>query len=319
MYISPAELEAAIEPREPAAITLRNLLECGVHFGHQTARWNPKMAPFIYGARNGIHIINLPRTISSWETARRAIVEVVSRGGSVLFVGTKKQAQDAVVTEARRCGAHYVSRRWLGGMMTNFQTIRKSIARMSKLEEILSEEERAQQDGTGSRYTKKERLMMSRERDKLYYSLGGIKDMYAAPQLMFVIDIRREDIAIREAKRLDIPVVALVDTNCDPTAVTHAIPSNDDGTRAVRLFCEAVADAVMEGRKVYNERKSAMEGGGDVQSSVRGRRSSRGADKGGAQATAAASSTTSEPAAESPAAEASETPDAGEAAGSKQE
>jgi len=243
-----------ITPRAPVEITLRSLLEAGVHFGHQTSRWNPAMSKFIYGVRNGIHVIHLPRTIESWAKAREAIIEVTARGGSVLFVGTKKQAQDAVVEEARRCGAYYVSRRWLGGMMTNFQTIRKSIDRMSKVEQILAEEELNQKSGKGTKFTKKERLMMTREREKLEFSLGGIRDMYAAPSLMFVIDTKREDIAIKEATKLDIPVVAMVDTNCDPSLVQFPVPANDDGTRSIRLFCSAVADAVIEGRQVYSKR-----------------------------------------------------------------
>lgn len=240
-----------IAPRDPVQVNLRTLLQAGVHFGHQTSRWNPAAAEYIYGVRNGIHIISLPKTLQCWEKARACIVEVVSKGGAVLFVGTKKQAEEAVVEEARRCGAYYVSRRWLGGMLTNFQTIRKSISRLNKIEEILAEEDKASKEGTPTRYTKKERLMMSREHDKLEFSLGGIREMYSPPQLMFIIDIKREDIAVKEAKRIDIPVVALVDTNCDPAVVTHPIPSNDDGTRAIRLFCAAVADAVMEGKKAY--------------------------------------------------------------------
>ena len=243
-----------LNPREPVEINLRTLLQAGVHFGHQTARWNPAMSEYIYGSRNGIHIVNLPKTIERWEDARKSIVEVTSRGGSVLFVGTKKQAQDPIVEEARRCGSFYVAKRWLGGMITNFQTIRKSISRLNKVEEILAEEDKSMQEGAGSKFTKKERLMMSREQEKLEFSLGGIRDMYAAPQLMFIIDIKREDIAVKEAQRLDIPVVALVDTNCDPSQVTHPIPSNDDGTRAIRLFASAVCDAVLEGKKIYAER-----------------------------------------------------------------
>lgn len=243
-------------PARPAVeINLQSLLEAGAHFGHQTARWCPAMASYIYTSRNGIHIINLPKTIQSWDGARKKIVEVVSKGGSVLFVGTKKQAQDAVVEEAVRSGSFFVSRRWLGGMLTNFQTIRKSIERMNKITTILADEESAQGSGTQSKYTKKERLMMARELEKLEFSLGGIKEMYSAPQLMFIIDIKREEIAIKEARRLDIPVVALVDTNCDPRNVTYPIPSNDDGTRAVRLFCAAVADAVLEGKKIALERR----------------------------------------------------------------
>lgn len=244
-------VDHGLEPRDPVEINLRTLLQAGVHFGHQTSRWNPAMSEYIYGSRNGIHIVNLPKSIESWAEARKAIVEVTSRGGSVLFVGTKKQAQDPVVEEAKRCGAFYVARRWLGGMITNFQTIRKSIARLNKVEEILAEEEKLKEQGLTSKYTKKERLMMDREREKLEFSLGGIRDMYSAPQLMFVIDIKREDIAIKEAQRLDIPVIALCDTNCDPSQVTHPIPSNDDGTRAIRLFASAVCDAVLEGKKVY--------------------------------------------------------------------
>lgn len=250
-----AKVKEVLPAREPVEINLKSLLEAGVHFGHQTSRWNPAMAGYIYGTRNGIHIINLPRTVQCWESARKCITEVISSGGSVLFVGTKKQAESAIVEEARRCGAFYVSRRWLGGMMTNFQTIRKSIARMHKVEDILAEEEKCIKEGTPTKFTKKERLMMSRELEKLEYSLGGIRDMYGPPQLLFVIDIKREDLAIKEAKRLDIPVIALVDTNCDPRLVTHPIPSNDDGTRAIKLFCQAVSDAVMEASRSVSKRK----------------------------------------------------------------
>lgn len=246
-----------IPDRPPIEINLRTLLQAGVHFGHQTSRWSPAMAPYIHSSRNGIHIINLPHTMQAWLSAREAIVKMVAGGGSILIVGTKKQAADAVVQEARRCGAYYVSRRWLGGMITNFQTIRKSIDRLQKLETVLEEEDQAQTEGLGTRFTKKERLMMSRERDKLEFSLGGIRTMMRAPAMMFVIDIKREDIAVREAQRLDIPVVALVDTNCDPRTVEYPIPSNDDGTRAIRLFCGAVADAVMEGKRQFKQRKAA--------------------------------------------------------------
>lgn len=249
--------KADLEPREPVEINLRTLLQAGVHFGHQTSRWNPAMAPYIYGSRNGIHILNLPKTVAAWEEARKKIVEIASRGGNVLFVGTKKQAQDVMVEEARRCGAFYVSRRWLGGMMTNFQTIRKSIERLNKIEQTLADEEQSMQKGEGSRFTKKERLMMSKEREKLEYSLGGIRDMYGPPQLMFIVDVKREDIAIKEAQRLDIPVVALVDTNCDPNEVNYPIPSNDDGTRAIRLFAAGVSDAIIEGRKKFGDKKDA--------------------------------------------------------------
>lgn len=220
------------------------------------------MAPYIYTARNGIHIINLPRTIQCWDRARQAIIDCVAAGGNILFVGTKKQAQEAVTEEARHCGAFYVSRRWLGGMITNFPTIRKSIDRMGKITSTLQDEEQAHETGRGTRYTKKERLMMTRELEKLEYSLGGIRDMYGAPDMMFVIDIKREEIAVKEARRLDIPVVALVDTNCDPRQVNFPIPSNDDGTRAIRLFCQAVSDAIIEGKRLYAERPQPQTEGG---------------------------------------------------------
>ena len=249
--------ELEIQDREPVEVSLRSLLQAGVHFGHQTARWAPSMAPYIHSARNGIHIVNLPHSIAAWEIARQAIVELCSRGGNVLFVGTKKQASDAIAEEARRCGANYVSHRWLGGMITNFQTIKKSIDRLGQLENTLEQEEKNAEEGIHTRFTKKERLMMSREKEKLELSLGGIRSMGRAPQMMFVIDIRREDIAVKEAARLDIPVVALVDTNCDPRTVDYPIPSNDDGTRAIRLFCEAVADAVMEGKQKLKDRRVA--------------------------------------------------------------
>lgn len=247
--------EVEVKPRNSAEVTLRTLLEAGAHFGHQTSRWNPKMAPYIYTARNGIHIINLPRSVQTWKAARKGIIDIVSRGGNVLFVGTKKQAQQAVIEEALRCNSPYVSRRWLGGMITNFQTIRRSIERMQTLETTLKEEEEALSSDGSPKFTKKERLMMSREHEKLDFSLGGIRELHGPPQLFFVIDIKREDIAVKEAKRLDVPVVALVDTNCDPETVAHAIPCNDDGTKAIRLFCQALADAVIEGRKLYSERK----------------------------------------------------------------
>lgn len=240
-----------LEPREEVEVSLRSLLNAGAHFGHQTSRWNPAMAPYIHSVRNGIHIINLPKTLQAWEKARKVIVSVAARGGQVLFVATKKQAQDAIIEEARRCGGFYVARRWLGGMMTNFQTVRLSIERMKKLETILEQEEQSIRDGVTPRYKKKERLMMAKDLEKFQYSLGGIRDMHSVPDLLFVIDVKREDIAIKEAHRLDIPTIALVDTNCNPASVVYPIPSNDDGSRVVRLFAAAVADAVNEGKKQY--------------------------------------------------------------------
>ncbi len=249
-YLSEEETRE-LEPRENVEISLKGLLQAGVHYGHQTSRWNPKMGPYIHSIRNGIHIINLPRTLQCWREAREAILKVTSSGGKVLFVGTKKQAQTPIVEEARRCGAFYVSRRWLGGMMTNLQTVRKSVERMKKLESTLEEEEKLISEGSAPKFKKKERLMMSRELSKLSFSLSGIRDLYKAPDLIFVVDIKKEDIAINEADRLDIPVVALVDTNCDPEKVAYPIPSNDDGSRAIRLFAAAVSDAVNEGKKLY--------------------------------------------------------------------
>jgi small subunit ribosomal protein S2 len=207
------------------------------------------MAEYIYTARNGIHIINLPKTAQCWERAKAGIMEIVSDGGRVLFVGTKKQAQDAVEEEAKRCGAYFVSKRWLGGMLTNFATIKKSIDRMNKISAILTEEEKLAAANQPHKFTKKERLMMTREFEKLDASIGGIREMDGIPDLLFVIDLKREDIAIKEAKKLGIPVVALVDTNCDPNIVEFPIPSNDDGTRAIRLFCAAVSDTVSDGMK----------------------------------------------------------------------
>jgi len=256
------------ESREPVEVTLKTLLEAGAHFGHQTSRWNPAMAPYIYGSRNGIHIINLPKTVQAWSRAKAAVQEVAAQGGSFLFVGTKKQAQEAIMEEAVRGKSYFVADRWLGGMLTNFSTIRKSVERMKKLEEILQEEDARQKASQSLKFTKKERLMFSRELEKLTSSLGGIKEMTSLPSMLFVVDIRREEIAIKEARRLDIPVVALVDTNCDPAAVPFAIPSNDDGTRAIRLFSQAIADAILEGKKRYVPRPMEERGASDRRDSA---------------------------------------------------
>lgn len=223
-------------------VSMKQLLEAGVHFGHQTSRWNPKMKPYIFGARNGIYIIDLQRTVKLFEDAYRFVNGLGARGGTLLFVGTKKQAQDAVAEEAERCGMFYVNTRWLGGTLTNFQTIKGSIDRLKKCEEIL--EDPAMQEAL----KKKELLGIRRERDKLLTSLGGIKGMRKLPDALFVIDPSKEEIAVREANKLKIPVVAVVDTNCDPDLVDYKIPGNDDAIRAIRLFCAAMADAVIEGR-----------------------------------------------------------------------
>ena len=225
-----------------ADIRLKTLLEAGVHFGHQTSRWNPKMKPYIFGARNGIYIIDLQQTVKLFREAYEFVRDVASQGGTVLFVGTKKQAQDTIREEAERCGMFYVNSRWLGGTLTNFQTIKQSIERLKKLEEMLGD------SAIAAALTKKEMLQMRREADKLMRSLGGIKGMRKLPDLIFVIDPQTEEIGVHEANKLGIPLVAVVDTNCDPDLIDYKIPGNDDAIRAIRLFCSAIADAVIEGR-----------------------------------------------------------------------
>jgi small subunit ribosomal protein S2 len=232
-------------------VSMKQLLEAGVHFGHQTSRWNPKMKPYIFGARNGIYIIDLQQTVKLFESAYSFVREVAAQGGHVLFVGTKKQAQDAIREEAERCAMYHVNNRWLGGTLTNFQTIKQSIDRLKKLEETLENPVMAEA------LTKKEMLNVSRERDKLLGALGGIKNMRKLPDALFVIDPQKEEIAVREANKLHIPVVAVVDTNCDPDVIDHKIPGNDDAIRAIRLFCGAMADAVLEGRAAAEERAKA--------------------------------------------------------------
>jgi len=232
-------------------VSMKQLLEAGVHFGHQTSRWNPKMKPYIFGARNGIYIIDLQRTVKLFEQAYGFVRELAGRGGSMLFVGTKKQAQDAIREEAERCGMFYVNTRWLGGTLTNFQTIKASIDRLKKCEEMLEDPAMAEA------LTKREMLNVSRERDKLLGSLGGIKALRKLPDALFVIDPKKEEIAVREANKLKIPVVAVVDTNCDPDVVDYKIPGNDDAIRAIRLFCAAIADAALEGKTVLEERSKA--------------------------------------------------------------
>jgi len=220
--------------------SMRQLLEAGVHFGHQAHRWNPKMGDYIFGTRNNIHIIDLAQTVPMLHQALQAVSDTVAKGGRILFVGTKRQAQDAIADAAKRCAQYYVNSRWLGGTLTNWKTISGSIARLRKLEEMLGSNEAAA-------YTKKERLTMQRERDKLDRSLGGIKDMGGIPDLIFVIDTNKEDIAIKEAQRLNIPVAAIVDTNCDPAGITYVVPGNDDASRAVSLYCDLIAKAVIDG------------------------------------------------------------------------
>ncbi|MEW6272368.1 MAG: 30S ribosomal protein S2 [Thermodesulfobacteriota bacterium] len=228
--------------------TMKQLLEAGVHFGHQTSRWNPKMKRYIFGARNGIYIIDLQQTVKMFRDVYREVRELAASGGVILFVGTKKQAQEPIREEAERCGQFYVNNRWLGGMLTNFQTIKASIDRLKKLEEMLAD------PATQERYTKKEILNYSRELEKLMSSLGGIKNMRKLPDAIFVIDPKKEEIAVKEANKLGIPVIAVVDTNCDPEVVDYKIPGNDDAIRAIRLFCSSIADAIIEGRQEFEER-----------------------------------------------------------------
>jgi small subunit ribosomal protein S2 len=220
---------------------MKELLEAGVHFGHQTKRWNPKMQKYIFGERNGIYIIDLQKTLKKFREAYGFVRDLAAGGGSMLFVGTKKQAQEAVLEEATRCGMYHVNQRWLGGTLTNFATIRKSIARLKKLEEM-------RETGEHERLPKKEVLGLERERQKLEKALLGIKHMDRLPAAVFIIDPKKEAIAVQEARRLSIPIVAIVDTNCDPSVVDYPIPGNDDAIRAVRLITSRVADAVIEGR-----------------------------------------------------------------------
>ena len=222
-----------------SVVTMKSLLESGVHFGHQTKRWNPKMARFIFSQRNGIHIIDLQKTSACIVEAYDAVRAVVKQGKSVLFVGTKKQAQQAIETEAKRCGMPYINNRWLGGMLTNFSTIKKSIATLKKIEKM-------EIDGTFESLTKKEVSLLTKQKIKLEKNLGGIKDMKDLPGALFIIDTKKEAIAVEEAKRLGIPVIAVVDTNCDPSDITYPIPGNDDAIRAISLFVEIIANAVVD-------------------------------------------------------------------------
>ena len=233
-----------------AYVTMKELLEAGVHFGHQTKRWNPKMKPFIFGARNGIYIIDLQKTVRMFRTAYDFIADTVANGKSVLFVGTKKQARESIYEEANRCEMFYVHNRWLGGMLTNFQTIKQSIDRLNYLNEIMN-------DGSINLFPKKERLKLEKERVKLDNNLGGIRSMSGLPGVMFVVDPKNEAIAVREGRRLNIPIVAIVDTNCDPDDIDYIIPGNDDAIRAIRLISSRVADACLEGAERFAEKQQA--------------------------------------------------------------
>jgi small subunit ribosomal protein S2 len=233
-----------------AYVTMKELLEAGVHFGHQTKRWNPKMKPYIFGARNGIYIIDLQRTVRMFKTAYDFVVDTVGQGKSVLFVGTKKQARDAIYEEANRAEMFYVHNRWLGGMLTNFQTIRQSIDRLNYLNNI-------QNDGSIELFPKKERLKLAKERIKLDNNLGGIRTMNGLPGALFVVDPKNEAIAVREGRRLNIPIIAIVDTNCDPDDVDYVIPGNDDAIRAIRLITSKISDACVEGQERRAEKQQA--------------------------------------------------------------
>jgi len=229
-------------------VSMRDLIEAGVHFGHQTRRWHPSMKPFIYGERNGVHIIDLQHTLPRFREALEFIRETVASGGSVLFIATKRQAQDIIAEQARACGMPFVHRRWLGGMLTNFRTIRKGIERYKELNELLGRDEAA------SDLSKKERSRLVREQLKLHKAFEGIADMERVPDAVVVIDVRRETIAILEARRLGIPVIAIVDSNCDPYGVDFTIPGNDDALRAIQLYCEKFAEACRDGRELHNSR-----------------------------------------------------------------
>ena len=228
------------------SVTMRQMLEAGVHFGHQTRYWNPKMAPFIFGDRNKIHIINLEKTQPMYVQAANFVKQVIADGGKVLFVGTKRSARDAVQKEAQRCGMPYVNQRWLGGMLTNFKTIRQSIKRLNEIEEL-------ETSGMLEKRGKKEAQMLRREMDKLLKSLGGIKEMGSLPDIMFVIDVGHENIAVHEARKLGIPVVAVVDTNCSPEGIDYVVPGNDDAMRAIQLYASGIAEAVLEGKSAMPE------------------------------------------------------------------
>src|SRR6188768_2674839 len=230
-----------------AVITMRQMLEAGAHFGHQTRRWNPKMKRFIHGERNGIYIIDLQQTLGRIETAYGFVRDLVGDGGTILFVGTKKQAQDPVQSYADKCGMPYVNERWLGGMLTNFQTISKRVSKMK-------EYQRMRDSGEFEAMPKKEALKLSRELEKLERNLGGIRNLEGSPSAVFILDTKKEDIAVTEANKLGIPIVAVVDTNCDPDVITYVIPGNDDAIRAGNLLCRVVSDAVEEGRYIASRR-----------------------------------------------------------------
>ncbi len=249
-----------------STVTMRQMLEAGVHFGHQTKRWNPKMKPFIFGARNGIYIIDLQQTVGLWRRAYDFIADLSARGDKVLFIGTKKQSQEVIAEEATRAGMFFVNNRWLGGTLTNFKTVKASIERLRALDKM-------ETDGTFEKLLKKEILTLSREKEKLVRALGGIKEMNRLPGAVFIVDPKKEHIAVAEANRLQIPVVAIVDTNCDPDMIDYVIPGNDDAIRSIKLFTASIADACLEGTSRHQEslaESKAMQAETDRQRADRG-------------------------------------------------
>lgn len=236
-----------------ATITMKELLEAGVHFGHQTKRWNPRMKEYIFGERNGIYIIDLQKTLKMFKEASKFVTDLTGQGKVILFVGTKRQAQDAIAEEATRCGMFYINQRWLGGLLTNWITVQKSVKRLQELDEMAT-------DGRYDLLTKKEVIRLERERKHLQANLAGIKNMRRLPDALFVVDSNNEAIAVKEARKLGIPVVAVVDTNCDPTVVDYVIPGNDDALRAIRLFTSKVSDSVVEGVQMAGERRASDAG-----------------------------------------------------------
>jgi small subunit ribosomal protein S2 len=245
-----AAVEKPKRRKKMAYVTMKELLEAGVHFGHQTKRWNPKMKPYIFGARNGIYIIDLQKTVRMFKTVYNFVIDTVSQGRPILFIGTKKQARESIYEEANRCEMFYVHNRWLGGMLTNMQTIKQSIDRLNYLNGI-------QNDGSIDLFPKKERLKLAKERVKLDNNLGGIRAMTRLPGALFIVDPKHESIAVREGRRLGIPIIAIVDTNCDPDEIDYIIPGNDDAIRAIRLITSRVADACLEGKERLAEKKQA--------------------------------------------------------------
>ncbi len=233
-------------------VTMKDLLEAGVHFGHQTNRWDPKMKPYIFEARNKIYIIDLQKTLESLKIAYDAVVKTVGEGGNLLFVGTKKQAQESIKDEAERAGMFYVNIRWLGGMLTNFKTIRSNLSRLEAIEKM-------QTDGTFEKLTKKEQMKLTKEKDKLVKYLGGVRNMKKLPDMLFVVDTNHESIAVKEANKLRIPIVGIVDTNCNPEVIDYPIPANDDAIRAIKLLTSKIADACLEGAKIRSEKFPQME------------------------------------------------------------